>query len=124
MSLVIESISESRGTPWRRVRPSAMRQAARMGSEEFLLPEISILPLRRVPPRIRKLSMMPFLGSETQNVEQGASCLSQNANDTFYAPQWGISTDPSANDQSMLKRFDPQFIGRIFKKGDARLSAP
>src|SRR6476469_2727552 len=58
MSLFIESMSERRGTPCRRVGPSARRQAATIGSEEFLLPEISILPLRRVPPRMRKLSAM------------------------------------------------------------------
>jgi len=61
--LFIESMSERRGTPCRRVGPFARRQAATMGREEFLLPEISILPLRRFPPRIKKLSMFwPFLG--------------------------------------------------------------
>src|SRR2546425_554830 len=55
-------MSESRGTPRRVLLPSAIRQAARMGSEEFLLPLISILPLSRVPPRMRKLSIAPALG--------------------------------------------------------------
>jgi hypothetical protein len=34
-----------------------------IGSELFLLPDISILPLSRFPPLITKLSMIPSLGS-------------------------------------------------------------
>jgi hypothetical protein len=43
-------MSLSRGTPCSVVLPSGIRHAAMMGSALFLLPEISILPLSRVPP--------------------------------------------------------------------------
>src|SRR5439155_21031061 len=59
-------MSERRGTPRRVVRPWAIRQAARMGSEEFLLPLISTLPLSRFPPRTRKLSIAPVLGPRNE----------------------------------------------------------
>src|SRR3954467_3245193 len=58
-------MSERRGTPARVVLPSAIRHAAMMGSELFLLPLISTLPLRRLPPRRMKLSIWPFPGPET-----------------------------------------------------------
>src|SRR4051812_7523920 len=60
-------MSESRGTPRSVVFPSAMRQAAMIGSELFLLPLISTLPLRRRPPLRTRLSIWPFLGPEARN---------------------------------------------------------
>src|SRR5687767_8599673 len=54
-------MSERRGTPWSGVLPSAIRQAASSGSALFLEPLTSILPLRRTPPRMRKLSIGPSL---------------------------------------------------------------
>src|SRR5438034_9631534 len=58
MSLFIESMSDKRGTLCSVVLPSARRHAARIGNAEFLEPEISILPLRRFPPRMRKESIV------------------------------------------------------------------
>jgi hypothetical protein len=63
MSLFIESMSLSLGTPLSVVVDVAIKLAAMSGKALFLLPLISILPLRRLPPRIRKLSInMPVLG--------------------------------------------------------------
>src|SRR3954466_14360758 len=59
-NLLIESISDSRGTPRRVVFPSAIRHAAMIGSELFLLPLISTLPLRRFPPLRTRLSIWPY----------------------------------------------------------------
>src|SRR6185436_9892545 len=93
-------MSDSRGTPCRRVRPSAITHAATIGSAEFLLPEISIFPLRRVPPRMRKLSMIwPF------HWPQGPWWCE--------SPLTGLSADPSADDQSTLG------VDRSLVMGDA-----
>ncbi len=56
-------MSLRRGTPCSVVFPSAIRHAATIGSELFLLPLISTLPLSLVPPLMRKLSIItPILG--------------------------------------------------------------
>src|SRR5690349_17029790 len=60
-------MSLRRGTLLSVVLPSAIMQAARIGKALFLEPEISILPLRRLPPRMRKLSIAlarPWAGSK------------------------------------------------------------
>ena len=49
-SFAIESISLRRGTPLSVILLVDMRHAAMIGNALFLLPLISILPLRRVPP--------------------------------------------------------------------------
>src|SRR5882757_6830392 len=64
-------MSLRRGTDLSVVLPSAIRHAARIGSALFLEPEISTLPLRRLPPRIRKLSICEaILGWGSDDCEQ------------------------------------------------------
>src|SRR3954470_15264781 len=80
-SLTIESMSLRRGTDFRTVLPSAIRQAARIGSALFFEPEISTLPLRRVPPRMRKLSIaQAILGWGNEQDVEASEPVTRNRN--------------------------------------------
>src|SRR5256885_9633583 len=98
MSLFIESMSESRGTPLRVVFPSAMRVAAMIGSAEFLLPETSILPFKRFPPRTMKESIAPILGSIDPKGSIGVAGVGQHG---ARRQPIGVSASPLADDQSI-----------------------
>src|SRR6185436_14840062 len=113
MSLFIESMSERRGTLLSVVFPSAMRVAAMIGSAEFLLPEISILPLRRVPPLTMKESISPVPGPLGP---KGSARRVFARNARVRRHPFGLSASPLADDQSMLARQTCRFIGRASEK--------
>src|SRR5205085_1656512 len=119
MSLFIESMSESRGTPLRVVFPSAMRVAAMIGSAEFLLPETSILPFKRFPPRTMKESIAPILGSIDPRGSISVAGVGQH--DARRQPI-GVSASPLADDQSITARQTCPFIGRHKQKFPQRPS--
>src|SRR5438105_12840293 len=113
ISLFIESMSLRRGTLCSVVLPSASRHAARIGSAEFLDPEISILPLRRFPPRRRKQSMMPIHGSDYHDSFAIIGCP-KGATDSARKdapPPFGISTSPLADIKFAKCTGKARFIG-------------
>src|SRR5947209_6345274 len=100
-------MSLRRGTLWSVVLPSASRHAATIGSALFLLPLISILPLRRLPPRMRKESILPpVLGpglcesplggpNASRDLRSGAT-IARPFRETF-----GLSASPLADQQCL-----------------------
>src|SRR4030081_3693328 len=94
----MESISDSRGTPLRTIFPTAIKRAARIGSAEFLLPEISILPLSRFPPRMMKLSIgRPSIGPRPENASREKRVTGRAPHSAVQS--FGLSASPLADDQ-------------------------
>src|SRR3954464_7036861 len=91
-------MSERRGTPRSVVLPSAIRHAAMIGSELFLLPLISTLPLRRLPPRRMKLSIWPLPGPEA-DTKVRLPCPKCAAGNTGVRHLSALSATPLADDQ-------------------------
>src|SRR5205807_7188273 len=106
MSLHIESMSLSRGTPLRVVFPSASRHAAMIGSALFLLPLISIRPLSRVPPRMRRESIAarPWVGDANPSPDRLLLTRNVGAAKTRRPEPFGLSAGPSAETPIALWR--------------------
>src|SRR5688572_20093083 len=98
-------MSDSRGTPCSVNFSLVSSAAATIGSAEFLLPEISILPLSRVPPEILKLSILPIHEHTVFNTRKPDARKAAAASQTA-AKLSGLSASPLADDQSQCCRVD------------------
>src|SRR4029453_18037257 len=91
-------MSLRRGTPLRVVLPSPSRHAAMIGNALFLLPLISILPLSRCPPRMRKLSIALPCARRPEGGPRGAWAVAPRRP---VPERFGLSAGPSADVQSI-----------------------
>src|SRR6266581_2953831 len=103
-------MSERRRTPRSVVLPSAIRHAAMIGSELFLLPLISTLPLRRLPPRTMKCSIWPFPGPLARNALPAKNARQQSFGSIGHSiGRRSIDLpDQLTPDLSVENRFPPQ----------------